>query len=469
MSQPLITPSFAQALPQKTRISRSLRRAGAVAQEPAKTSVAKSPPAPAPMPLSANARSAHDKLRQQARTVAQSKARTAPAPVAPNRSATSDALALAVAPAFSRPLAQQAPIPPAPAQQTNELIPRAGEAQEKPEKESSSQKDMLLHAALKAGIALYRYNEVQPDPNTPPGSHYPSWMWDAMDREGYVTVELHIDEDYIRRSLSSDPVTRSNQRDPWFGESEQDKKERQQQGKRLPNIGELRPLPKKDGLYHCLVHLPEPRESLRWGRAKRLLFVPQTHEYQRLMDDREEQGAYRYQSRFSQKQGPQRINHPIAGWKPSTLAVNQWLRPVESASDDPQGFHQMIISGCAIAATELDRAPEDYWLILSESDTYRYVQSQLLSDPLKERSKAPDRWLGELRVNALYEAMNHALSQRGAIAPSQWSEEDRTWWQEENAKWQDTLRAKQHAPAEAEELNPILKPMPASAPLRPRM
>lgn len=452
MSHPSDTPPLAQPLPQRPRIARALRRATATMTRPTAQQVE------AP---NSHAHVAQEKLRQQARTPPR------PPQSAPSRDDVGTKGGAPITPVFSRPFQSQA------TGQSKELLPRAGEGlYEQPSNASSadnSTEDMVMLKAVKAGIALHRYHEVQPDPNVPPGSQYPSWMWDALDRDGYITVELHVQKDFIQRSLDTERITRSTGREAWHGESEQDKRERQKEGKRLPTIGELHPLPIKQELHHCLIQIPEPAGVSRWGGAKRVLFVPQTYEYQRMMTEREELYAYNQQARRSNQQGPQRIPHAIAAWNPLPSAIKHWLQPAIPSSSEPSALHQMIIAGCSITASPIDRTPENYWLVLSRNDARRYVQTTLHKDPAIENSKALARWLGELHLEGLHQAMIHALNQHGAIAPFHWDEEDRAWWKEENAKWQAQLRDQQTPAPTADDPNAILAPMPAPKPNRPKM
>src|SRR5690606_24918226 len=66
-----------------------------------------------------------------------------------------------------------------------------------------TQQTHRLNEPAIAGLRAAAFQEV--DPNVPPGSHYDRWQWNALDRPGWVTIELHVDPQQYPDM--TDPIT----------------------------------------------------------------------------------------------------------------------------------------------------------------------------------------------------------------------------------------------------------------------
>lgn len=169
------------------------------------------------------------------------------------------------------------------------------------------------------------------DPAVPPGSHYEAWVWNAMDKEGHITIELYVDA----------PAQPAGQPESLI--------------ERAYKPGYVRKEPKFDPNFHCLISVPD-FPGAPWGSAKRVLLTPHT------MRSLAKNAA---KSKFNG-----------GGGKPNFAQAEKPKAPEPQIEADPAGIsawlngnlhHNVIFGRCTIAPNKKE-AGDDYWMVLSKND-----------------------------------------------------------------------------------------------------
>ena len=180
-----------------------------------------------------------------------------------------------------------------------------------------------------AGIPEHAFEGV--DPAVPPGSHYEAWVWNALDKEGHVTIELYVDA-HSEASGKPDSLI-----------------------ERAYKPGYVRKEPKFDPNFHCLISVPN-FPGAPWGNAKRVLLTPHT------------------MRSLAKNAGKAKFNG--AGGKPNFAQAEKPKAPEAQIEADPAGIstwlngnlhHNVIFGRCAIAPNK-NEAGDDYWMVLSKND-----------------------------------------------------------------------------------------------------
>ena len=261
------------------------------------------------------------------------------------------------------------------------------------------------------------------DDNVPPGSHYESWIWDAMQKEGEVTVELYVDQ----KELSEE--TRM----------------------KMPDRGN----PKFDPTCHVLMNIPRD-DRAPWLTASRVLLVPKT---------------------YLRKQEVQKTKSNNFGKKPSPMAsalgstLTQPTQPksetIETWESDPRGIsawlanetHHSVVFGACLVEGPSGIPEREYWIVVSRADALRiqhqvygakgqedfdegqnfgsrgvlHVQSQgggfnrrTVIEPWEQRKPVPpaQRYLGVWKGDVASSVLQKARERTGPVLPSDWPKED---------------------------------------------
>lgn len=167
----------------------------------------------------------------------------------------------------------------------------------------------------------------------PPGSHYEEWVWNLMDREGYTTVELYVDEVFTKQAGI------------------------------LGQAYGLAPLgrPKFNPGLHVLIQVPNFSNS-PWGGASRVLLTPMTVRPEAQKTQKKGQG-FGTENRLGS--APSDVP-PKPVWIPDPAGISAWLN---------QEVHHNVIFGQAMLDAEKQGAHHMYWVVLSHKDVLEHHQA----------------------------------------------------------------------------------------------
>lgn len=184
-----------------------------------------------------------------------------------------------------------------------------------------------------AGVIETAFDESPPD--VPPGSHYEAWVWNAMDKEGCVTIELYVDDGLgAKDPLELSPLERAykpvyQRRNPVFNAKK-----------------------------HCLISVPT-YPGAPWGVAKRVLLTPYT---ERKLPD--QKAKPRYDGKPPVTPPPQYVGDPAG--------ISNWLEGKR---------HHSVIFGRCVVADPRTRNGESYWMVISKNDAKRVQEDVYGNDP----------------------------------------------------------------------------------------
>jgi len=231
------------------------------------------------------------------------------------------------------------------------------------------------------------------DVAVPPGSHYAPWVWNAMDKEGHITVELYVDG---KRSLS----------DIRRDESGSAGKIRERYRLARAPVSN----PEFSSSKHCLVSVPASN-SFPWDMARRVLLIPQTFEEVALPVSRNFRGG------FSSRRGKE--PSPSSCMAPHPDGIKNWL--------DGNFDRNVIFGYCSVAGDLRDVGMDFWWVVISLEDLRRQHEIQHPSlrfrDPEEIRPRYME-YLGYWADAQSLKVLQAAHQGAGPVMPDDWSEED---------------------------------------------
>jgi len=231
------------------------------------------------------------------------------------------------------------------------------------------------------------------DVAVPPGSHYAPWVWNAMDKEGHITVELYVDG---TRQFSSTGLEGRN--------SAVETRERYHLA-RAPVSN-----PEFSSSRHCLVSVPASNR-FPWDMARRVLLIPQTFEEVSLPVSRNSRGG------FKSKRGKE--PSPSFYMAPHPDGIKNWL--------DGSFDRNVIFGYCSVAGDLRDVGMDFWWVVISLEDLRRQHEMQHPSLRYRDPEEVRPRYMEYLGYWADAQSLKvlQAASQgAGPVMPDGWSEED---------------------------------------------
>lgn len=214
-----------------------------------------------------------------------------------------------------------------------------------------------------------------------PGSFYPPWVWQALEREltssrstSTLVMELHISThltQYRWPSASAMPE-QAPRRDP-------------------------------DQLYCTIGHVDTDATSVEglkltspFGGIKRVMCVPQTYTKKTLPAPKYAAGKPRKRTILV----------------PDVKQVVHWL-------NDYRATHRMVLGFCSLGS-RLEPITQNYWVIASKQDAMQWLKEN-------NRTHWPcpsQNYLGEIRTASMQALIYHALNQHYFVAPKDWPKSD---------------------------------------------
>jgi len=178
------------------------------------------------------------------------------------------------------------------------------------------------------------------EPRVPPGSHYDEWVWNALDKPGYVTIELYVDARHL---------------------SDADKPASVLEQAYQPNASNSpgRARPKFDPDRHVLISVPQPSHA-PWQDATRVLLTPETIKLAAVR--KENRGS----TQFGAKNAlgtpePEKKERPPS-WESEPSGISAWLNM------EP---HHNVIFGRVLLDAMARHGGQMYWMVLSQADAER--------------------------------------------------------------------------------------------------
>jgi len=238
------------------------------------------------------------------------------------------------------------------------------------------------------------------NPAVPPGSHYEPWVWNALDKEGRITVELYVDGSHAVSPEMLSALGALRPRQEWLASLRQPKHN-----------------PVFDASLHCLMSIPMPDvyDRYPWHIASRVLLVPMTYQQVVVADVG---NRYGYKRRASALASGKHDPTPLRYWHAHPAGIRDWLAC---------GFDQRVIFGhCAISDRPEYVGEHLWWVVLSRDDVTRIHRSEGYPDALDVHDIEPrhSRYLGTWTDTAACQALLAAYEARGAVMPSDWADED---------------------------------------------